>query len=133
MSFYQTEQQIYSVMAAFFDQVQDMEPNPVEALISARLILRLRLSSPDAMITVSGRQSPIRIDYGETNGRADLEIAMTAEIFHLILLDAYSTKQGFMNGEIQVKGPIFKALAFVDFFVKGRALYPQILEEQKLV
>ena len=45
-------------------------------------------------------------------------------------LDKYSIKQGFANGELQVRGPIWKALSFADIFQKGRAYYPDVLKDQ---
>jgi hypothetical protein len=119
-------------MKALFESMRDMNPNPVDALVSSHMIIRLNLSDPDAHITINGRKRPVTIDYGGTNGRADMEIGMTAETLHLILLDEYSIKQGFSNGELKVKGPIWKALSFADIFQKGRTYYPKVLQDQGL-
>jgi len=132
MPFYTEAQQIYDVMQALFESMRDIEPNPVDALVSTHMIIRLTLTDPDAHITINGRQRPVKIDYGPASGRADMEIEMTAEILHLVLLDEYSIKQGFSNGELKVRGPIWKALSFADIFQKGRAYYPQVLESQGL-
>ena len=124
MPFYNDAQQIYKVMQALFEAMRDMAPNPVDALVSTHMIIRLNLTDPDANITINGRQRPVKIDYGPVNGRADMEIGMTAEILHLVLLDEYSIKQGFSNGELKVRGPIWKALSFADIFQQGRILLP---------
>ena len=119
-------------MQALFESMRDITPNPVDALVSSHMIIRLNLTDPDAYITINGRQRPVTIDYGSPNGRADMEIGMTAETLHLILLDEYSIKQGFSNGELKLRGPIWKALSFADIFQKGRTYYPQVLQDQGL-
>jgi hypothetical protein len=130
MPFYTDTKQIYTVMQALFERMQDMEPDPMEALVSSRLVIRINLIDPDANITINARYRPVKIEYGSLNGRSDLEIGMTAEILHLILLDEYSIKRGFSNGELKVSGPIWKALSFADIFQKGRNFYPQVLQDQ---
>ena len=119
-------------MQAFFESLREIKPDPVEALISSHMIIRLNLTDPDAHITINGRKRPVTVDYGTLNGRADMEIGMSAETLHLILLDEYSIKQGFSNGELKVRGPILKALSFADIFRKGRDYYPQVLQDQGL-
>ena len=132
MPYYTDAKQIYTVMQALFESMREMTPNPVDSLVSSHMSIRLNLTDPDAQITINGRQRPVTIDYGAANGRADMEIGMTAERLHLILLDEYSIKQGFANGELKVSGPIWKALSFADIFQKGRTYYPQVLQDQGL-
>ena len=132
MPYYTDAQQIYTVMQALFESMREMNPNPVDSLVSSHMSIRLNLTDPDAQITINGRQRPVTIDYGPANGRTDMEIGMTAERLHLILLDEYSIKQGFANGELKVSGPIWKALSFADIFQKGRTYYPQVLQDQGL-
>jgi putative sterol carrier protein len=132
MPYFTDAKQIYTVMQALFESMRDMQPDPIDALVSSHMVIRLALTNPDAHITIHGRQRPVRVDYGPPNGRADMEIGMMADTLHLILLDQYSVKQGFMNGEIKLRGPIWKALSFVDVFQKGRTFYPQVLQDQGL-
>jgi hypothetical protein len=130
MPYFTDTKQFYTVMQTLFIRMSDLSPNPVDALVSSHMIIRISLTDLDANITINGRKRPVTINYGSHNGRADIEIGMTAETLHLILLDEYSIKQGLSNGELIVRGPAWKALAFADIFKKGRALYPQVLQEQ---
>jgi hypothetical protein len=129
MPFFKDPDQIYTIMKALFERMSGITPDPVNALSSSRMLVRIKLTEPEANITINGRARPVSIDYGSTNGRADLEIAMKAETLHQILLDEYSIRQGFSNGELKVRGPIWKALSFADIFQKGRAYYPQVLKD----
>ena len=132
MTFFSDSDQIYGIMQLLFERMRDLTPDPVDALVSSHLVVRIKLIEPDAQITINGRQRPVNIGYGSSNSRADLEIGMKAETLHLILLDEYSIKQGFSNGELKVRGPILKALSFADIFQKGRMYYPQVLKEYDL-
>ena len=133
MTFYTDAEQIYAVMQALFESMSSMTPDPVDALVSSHMVIRINLSDPDAHITINGRKRPVTIEYGSSNGRADMEIGMESETLHLIFLDEYSIKQGFSNGELKVRGPIWKALSFADIFQKGRTFYPQVLQDQGLM
>ena len=132
MPYFNDAKQIYTVMQALFERMRDMKPDPIEALVSSHMVICLNLTNPEAHITIHGRQRPVRVDYGPPNGRVDMEIGMTADTLHLILLDQYSIKRGFTNGEIKLRGPIWKALSFAEVFQKGRTYYPQVLADQGL-
>ena len=124
--------QIYSIMQALFESLRGIKPDPVDALVSTHMVIHLNLTNPDAHITINGRKRPVTIGYGPPKGRADIEIGMTADTLHLILLDEYSVKDGFSKGELKVRGPIWKALSLVDIFQSSKAYYPQILQDHGL-
>jgi hypothetical protein len=132
MAFFTDANQIYTILQALFEQLRQETPNPVDTLVSSHLSIRLKFSGPEAQILINGRKRPVEVNYGPTNGRADLEIEMTADHLHQILLDEYSIKSGFANGELKVRGPVWKTLAFADIFIKGRTYYPQVLKDQGL-
>ena len=132
MPFFTDANQIYTTMQALFEQLRHETPNPIDTLVSSHLSIRLKLSGPEAQILINGRKHPVEVNYGLTNGRVDLEIEMTADLLHQILLDEYSIKKGFANGELKVRGPVWKTLAFADIFMKGRTYYPQVLQEKGL-
>jgi len=119
-------------MQALFEQLRHETLNPIDTLVSSHLSIRLKLTDPEAQILINGRKHPIEVNYGLTNGRVDLEIEMTADHLHQILMDEYSIKKGFSNGELKVRGPVWKTLVFADIFIKGRTYYPQVLQEQGL-
>ena len=130
MAFYDDATQIYATLQALFEHLRHETPNPIDTLVASHLSIRLMLTDPEAQITINGKKHPVEVNYGQANGRADLEISMTADQLHLILLDQYSIKSGFANGELKVRGPVWKTLAFADIFIKGRTYYPQVLQEQ---
>ena len=132
MVFYKSADQIYTIMQALFESLRNENPNPVDTLVSTRLNIRISLSDPEAQITIKARRPPVEVIYGKSDGRADLEIGMTADQMHLILLDKYSIKTGFTNGELKVRGQVWKALSLSDIFIKGRTYYPKVLQDHGL-
>ena len=119
-------------MQALFERLHDESSNPVDTLVSTRLSIRISLSDPTAQITINGKKRPVEITYGQVDHRTDLDIQMTADQLHLILLDDYSIKKGFTSGELRVRGPVWKTLSLADIFRKGRTYYPEVLREQGL-
>ena len=133
MPFYKNDEQIYTVMDVLIARLRNEKPNPVDALSSSHMNVRITLSDPAAQITFQGKKRPVNVIYGLSDGRATLEISMTADQMHLILLDKYSIKKGFTSGELKVRGPVWKAMSFAEIFAKGREHYPQVLKDQGLV
>ncbi len=132
MTFFTDANHIYDTMQALFELLRHETPNPIDTLAASRLNIRLKFSNPDAQILINGKKHPVEVSYGFSNGRVDLEIEMIADHLHQILLDEYSIKKGFANGELKVRGPVWKTLAFAEIFMKGRAYYPQVLRDQGL-
>ena len=120
-------------MEDLFERMRNMDPDPVDAILSTRMLIRISLTDPGANISINGRSRPVAIDFGSANGRADMEIKMSADTLHFILLDEYSVKKGFSNGELKVRGPIWKALSFSEIFQKGRTFYPDVLRDNGLM
>ena len=55
---------------------------------------------------------------------------MAADSFHQILLGDLSLTTALGNGELKVKGPIWKALSLGDLFQVSRKCYPDIIKGQ---
>jgi putative sterol carrier protein len=90
----------------------------------------MRTSGPAADIVIHGRERPVRITYGDNGAKADLQIEMAADTFHRILLGELSLKTALGNGQMKVKGPIWKAMSLGDLFHVSRLCYPDILKGQ---
>ena len=82
---------------------------------------------PAAEIVIHGRETPVRTTFGENGVKPDLEIEMSADTFHKILLGELSLKTALGNGQMRVKGPIWKALSLGDLFTVSRRCYPDIV------
>jgi putative sterol carrier protein len=72
----------------------------------------------------------VRTTFGENGVKPDLEIDMTSDTFHKILLDEMSLRTALGNGQMKVRGAIWKAMTLGDLFTVSRKCYPDILKDQ---
>lgn len=112
-----------------FERMAAETPEATRAVSSSRLIIRLKLHTPEAEILINGRRHPAQVSYGPTSTRADLDIDLPADGLHKILLRELSLKQALVSGQMRVRGPIFKTFALEELFHRGQALYPEVLRE----
>ncbi len=136
MPFYASSDQFYATLRQLFERVREDTPNPVDALLSARLAIRLHLSQPQAAITIDGRRRPVEIAYGNSSPlsrqRADLEAELSADTLHQILLDELTLMKAIGNRQLKVRGPIWRTKPLAEILDQGKKHYPQILREQGL-
>jgi hypothetical protein len=101
----------------------------VKSVVEAKMILRLRVTDPAADVVVNGRKNPPLITYGKTSLRPDLEVEMSAEALHLILLGELRLGRAVASRQLRVRGPIAKTFVFEDIFHSAQALYPDLRKE----
>lgn len=130
--FYSQADQIYTCIQAILTRIQQEAPAEIEAIIASKLIVRLRCTEPDAQITLNGRRHSLQATYGRTPLRPHLDVELTGDTLHRILLGELSLKKALSSKLMKVRGPIWKAFALAGFFQKGQAFYPQVLREQGL-
>jgi hypothetical protein len=129
MGIYRDTEKLYRVLRAFFAQIQSENPEAAEAVSKARLILRLRTSDPFAEVTINGRKNPPEITYGMSTLRPDLEVDLSAQALHSILLAELPLGKAVSSRQVKVRGSIWKSFVLEGIFQSGQAIYPQILAE----
>ncbi len=132
MPFFNTSDTLYAAMQELFERMRISSSNPIDDLSASRLIIKIRLSSPTAEITVNGRQQPVQVSYGSSVIRPDLDVSMQADVLHQILLHETSLRSAIADQKMKVIGPIWKTKSLASILNEGRALYPQVLQEQGL-
>lgn len=133
MSIYESSQQFYAIAQALFDQVQVEYPQAAEDVRKARLLIRFNCSEPDAIITINGRKEPPSVTFGEDHFRPEVDVALTTDTLHCILLGELRLAKALKTKELKVHGQVRKVLAVVDLFHQCQAIYPRILREQGLL
>jgi hypothetical protein len=129
MPFYQNTEQLYAVTQALFTRISQNGAHAADGLLKARLVIRLRTSEPEGEIELDGRQPPLKSSFGPSNLRPELDIQMSADTLHRILLDELPLGKALSGGLLKVKGPILKTLPLADLFHQGRRYYPDVLRE----
>lgn len=133
MPFFADSEQLYACTRALFSRIQEQDPGAADAILASHLVIRLRCTRPEAEITINGRKRPVQTTYGPSRLRPTLDIELAADTLHRIMLGEQSMKKALANGQLKVRGPVWKATALADLFYRGQAIYPQVLREQGLV
>ena len=122
----------YSCMEAMFDRVQERDPAAAEKLQESKSLLRFNCSNPDAIIVINGRRNPAVITYDDDRIRPEVDVFLSADTLHNILLGELKITRALRNNRLLVKGSVHKALAVTELFRHCQSVYPQILREQGL-
>lgn len=129
MSVYHNAEQLYDVLKLLFGRVHALDPEAAHAVSKSRLIVRLRLASPTAEVVINGRKNPPEITYGNSSLRPDLDVDLTADALHHILLAELPLRKAIASKQMKVRGPVWKSFVLEGIFRSGQTLYPQILSE----
>ena len=125
MPVYADAEQLYTVLRRVFDKVKE-RPGAIESFTSSNLVVRLRLTDPDAEVLLDGRQPPLEIFFGPRPGKADLELTMAADLLHEVWSGQRKLKDAFFGGQIQSSGNIFLAMKLTDLFREAERAYTLI-------
>jgi hypothetical protein len=129
MPFYHDTEQLYAVLQALFARIGRNSPHASDGILKARLVIRLRTREPEGEIALDGRQPPLKSSFGPTALRPELDIQMSADTLHRILLGELQLGKALSGGLLKVKGPILTTLPLAELFHQGRRYYPDILRE----
>jgi putative sterol carrier protein len=133
MSFFSSSQQFYVTARALFDQVQVEYPQAADDVRKAKLLIRFNCTNPDAIIMINGRKKPVSVTYGENRIRPEVDVDLTTDTLHYILLGELRLAKALKTKELKVHGPVRKVLAAAELFHQCQAIYPRILREQGLI
>lgn len=82
---------------------------------------------------INGRKKPVSVTYGENRIRPEVDVDLTTDTLHYILLGELRLAKALKTKELKVHGPVRKVLAAAELFHQCQAIYPRILREQGLI
>ena len=130
---YQDEAQLYTCLADLFERVEADIPQATDSLFKAKLFIRFNCVQPDATLLIDARERPLQIEYGRSNNhKPDLDVDVTGEALHQILLGNLSLTKAVGSKKVKPKGPVWKVMALADLFYHAQKIYPEIAAEQNL-
>jgi putative sterol carrier protein len=132
MAVFHSAEQVYQVLQQVFEQI-GANPEQIAAFTSSNLVIRIRLSDPQAEVLLDGRQPPLEVFFGERPGKANLEITLPADLLHAIWLGREKASSAFFTGKVKTKGNFGKAMPLIDLFRECERVYAQIAVEHDLV
>ena len=132
MALYANADQLYAAFDALFTALKQAHPQAVRAVETSRLTIRLNITDLQARINMNAKRRPIDVSYGQTSGRVDLDIELSAETLHQILLGKLPLTKAIGSQQLKLRGPIFKIMPLADLFNQAQTLYPGVLQAQGL-
>ncbi len=132
MPIYQTTDQLYACVNELFERIQRDDPHAARPLLASRLVIRFRLTEPTGEIVINGRSRPLTTHFGTNSARPTLDIELSGDILHQILLGQLAVAKALGSKQLKAKGPVWKAAVLADLFRQGQTIYPDILRQQGL-
>lgn len=126
MAHFPTTQSFYTCMQALFDEIQRSNQRATSGIERSRLAIRFQCHDPAGEIRIDGRSRPLAITYGPQAGPLDLDIALSADTLHQIMLGRLGIREAMGANRMTVQGSIFKALTLAELFTQAQTIYPQI-------
>lgn len=131
MAVFKSDEQFYSVIQGVFDRLESESVN-AEKLSKSNMVIRMHFTDPQAQVTIVGSNGETQLLFGPTEGKANMEFTMTADLLHRIWMGDESTSQAFFNGKIKTKGNFMKAMKLIELFRECERVYPSVAAEHEL-
>lgn len=122
---YRDSEQLQQALRMLFDKLQ-VQPATIQVFKKSRLAIRFNLTAPSAQVLIDGRASTPKIHYGATSLRPDLEIDLSADGFHQILLRELRLSKALGSGVMKVRGPVWKTFALEEILHQCQEYYPEV-------
>ena len=128
MAVYASDKQLYSCFKALFSKIEEEDSEAADSLLKSKLSIRFQCSDPPASITIDARKNPVNIAYGSTGIKPTMDISLSADTLHEILLGEIGLSKAMGSGRMKPKGPIWKSVALEPLLHDAQKLYPEILK-----
>jgi len=129
MPVFKNSEQLYGCLKILFTRIGEEDIGANQKVMASRLVMRLRCKDPAAEVIINGRSNPVKIAYGASTLRPDIDLEITADALHYILLGQMNLTKALGSGALKFKGPVWKSFVMEDIFRRGQAIYPQIMRE----
>lgn len=124
---YRDETHLYDCLEQLFGQVEADIPQATDSLLKAKLSIRFNVTDPAALLLINAKERPLQIEYGRANNhKPDLEVDITGEALHQILLGQLSLTKAVGSKRVKPKGPVWKVMALADLFYHAQKIYPAV-------
>jgi putative sterol carrier protein len=129
MAVYESADEFYQVMREVLKRLE-ADPEAVKEFAGTKMAVRIRGTAPAVELVIDGRHNPVQASVGPSAGKADLELTLSTDLLHDILVGKAGIKDSFMSGQVKVSGNIFRAMRLAGPFRHVQQIYPQVLQER---
>ena len=133
MPTFKDSDQLYAVAEDLLTRVQEQVPRASDGIARSHLVIRLATTDPVSEFTLNGRKRPVQVTYGPNHLRPTLDLKLTADTLHKVLLGELGLSKAVTGGQIETRGPVLKLVALADLFRAGQKIYPQVLRDHGLL
>ena len=115
--------------STLFKRIEKENSAAAESLLKSKLSIRFRCSQPTADILIDARKKPVQIAYGSTDIKPTLDINLSADTLHEILLGDIGLSKAMGSKRMKPKGPIWKSVVLEPLLHDAQKLYPEVLKQ----
>ena len=132
MPIYADDAQLYRCFQTLFGIIETHDPKAADALLKASLAITFQCTQPTALITIDARRAPVQLAYGPTSVKPTIEVGLTADMLHCLLLGEMRLTKAIGSDLVNLKGPVWKTLSLADIFHYAQEFYPGVLANNGL-
>ncbi len=132
MPIYANDAQLYRCFQTLFGIIETHDPKAADALLKASLAITFQCTQPVASITIDARRAPLQLAYGPTSVKPTIEVGLTADTLHCLLLGEMRLTKAIGSELVDLKGPVWKTMSLADIFHYAQEFYPGVLENNGL-
>ena len=129
MAVYESDKQLYTCFRTLFNKIEKEDTAAAESLLKSKLSIRFQCTEPTAAIIIDARKKPVAIIYGSSSIKPVLDITLSADTLHAILLGEIGLSKAMGSGRMKPKGPIWKSVALEPLLHDAQKMYPEVLKD----
>ena len=127
MAVFSSSTQLYSLMQQLVARIEAEYPQATEAMLKSKLVIRFNCQEPAGEMTIDASKRPLKIHYGTTTIKPELDITLPSDTLHQILLGNLNLAKALGSKQVQPKGPVWKVMSLAPLFDQAQKIYPQLI------
>lgn len=127
MAVFSSSTQLYSLMQQLVARIEAEYPQATEAMLKSKLVIRFNCQEPAGEMTIDASKRPLKIHYGPTTVKPELDITLPSDTLHQILLGNLNLAKALGSKQVQPKGPVWKVMSLAPLFDQAQKIYPQLI------
>ncbi len=131
MAVFQNSEQLYSFFRLLIDRIEADDAKAAESMLKSGMRFQFKFTDLDAELMIDARKRPLKIEYGASTAKPDLEVALTSDTLDEILRGKITLTKALGSKKLKPKGPVWKTAVLADLFNHAKTIYQPLLTELK--
>jgi putative sterol carrier protein len=112
-----------------FDRIATDDPDGMDPLVEQQMVIRFKLSKPDAEMWVDGRTKPVQTSFGSQPLEASFTALLSGDTLHKLLLGSLPLGRALLFRQLKVEGSKAAAMKLESLLHACQAVYPVLADE----